>query len=58
MRDKILEHQTNMEAEQLTASPPLDGPLRYVAKEVQDAMEEFQEIGCLDNKLDVNDLIS
>lgn len=44
MREEIQKRQAKMEAEQLTMSPPADGPLHYVAKEVQDAMKNSKRL--------------
>ena len=47
-----------MKEEVLSTSPPDGGPLQYVATEAHDAMQEFGEIGCFDDQVDVNEMIS
>jgi len=49
VREHIQDCQIEMK-EELSTSPPACGPLHYVATEAHDALEEFEGIGCLDEK--------
>ena len=58
MRELISNRREEMEAEDMQSSGALiDEPLRYVATQVHNVMEDFEDLACHADPLDVQDMI-